>query len=62
VRKRIASKQMWKFCRTTEMDFQRNQLPTACKPHKFRLVKIRGELAAEEMRKINEALKIVFAL
>lgn len=30
--------------------------------HKFRMVKIRGELAAEEMRKINEALKIVFAL
>lgn len=30
--------------------------------HKFRLVKIRGELAEEEMRKINEALKIVFAL
>jgi mRNA interferase MazF len=30
--------------------------------YKFRMVKIRGELTAEEMKKINEALKIVFAL
>lgn len=30
--------------------------------HKFRLVKIRGEMMPEEMRMINEALKIVFAL
>jgi len=30
--------------------------------HKFILVKIRGELISEEMKKINEALKIVFAL
>ncbi len=30
--------------------------------HTFRLVKIRGELMLEEMDKINEALKIVFAL
>ncbi len=30
--------------------------------HKFRLVKIRGELTLEEINKINEALKIVFAL
>lgn len=30
--------------------------------YRFRLVKIRGELAPEEMRQINEALKIVFAL
>ncbi len=30
--------------------------------HKFRLVKIRGKMMPEEMRKINEALKIVFAL
>ncbi len=30
--------------------------------HKFRLVKIRGELTLEEMKKINEALKVVFAL
>ena len=30
--------------------------------HRFRLVKIRGELSAEEMRKIDEALKAVFAL
>jgi mRNA interferase MazF len=30
--------------------------------HRFRLVKIRGELAREEMKRIGEALKIVFAL
>ena len=30
--------------------------------HRFRLVKIRGELAVEDMRKIDEALRIVFAL
>lgn len=30
--------------------------------HRFRLVKIRGELTPEEMKRINEALKIVFAL
>lgn len=30
--------------------------------HRFRLVKIRGQLAPEEMNKINGALKIVFAL
>lgn len=30
--------------------------------HRLRLVNIRGELTAEEMRKIDEALKIVFAL
>ena len=30
--------------------------------HRFRLVKIRGELSAEEMSKIDEALKTVFAL
>lgn len=30
--------------------------------HRFRLVKIRGQLMPEEMKKINEALKIVFAL
>ncbi|HRQ39817.1 MAG TPA: type II toxin-antitoxin system PemK/MazF family toxin [Chloroflexota bacterium] len=30
--------------------------------HRFRLVKIRGKLNAAEMRKIDEAIKIVFAL
>jgi mRNA interferase MazF len=30
--------------------------------HRFRLVKIRGELTAEEMKKIDEALKVVFSL
>jgi mRNA interferase MazF len=30
--------------------------------HRIRLVKIRGKLAPEEMEKIDEALKIVFAL
>jgi mRNA interferase MazF len=30
--------------------------------HRFRLVKIRGELTSEEINKIDEALKIVFAL
>jgi mRNA interferase MazF len=30
--------------------------------HRFRMVKTRGELTAEEMKKIDEALKIVFAL
>ena len=30
--------------------------------HRFRLVNIRGELTAEEMGKIDEALKVVFAL
>lgn len=30
--------------------------------HRLRLVKIRGELSAEDMRKIDEALKTVFAL
>ena len=30
--------------------------------HRFRLIKIRGELTGEEMKKIDEALKIVFAL
>ena len=30
--------------------------------HRFRLVKTRGELTAEEMKKIDEALRIVFAL
>jgi mRNA interferase MazF len=30
--------------------------------HRFRLVKIRGELTTEEMRKIDEAIRIVFAL
>lgn len=30
--------------------------------HRFRLVRVRGELTAEEMRKIDEALRIVFAL
>ena len=30
--------------------------------YRLRLVKISGELATEEMRQINEALKIVFAL
>lgn len=30
--------------------------------HRHRLVKIRGELTTEEMRRIDEALRIVFAL
>lgn len=30
--------------------------------HRFRLVKIRGELAKEEINKVNNALRIVFAL
>lgn len=30
--------------------------------HRFRLVKVRGELTGEEMKKIDAALKIVFAL
>ena len=30
--------------------------------HRFRFVKIRGELASEDMEKIDRALKIVFAL
>ncbi|RME42256.1 MAG: type II toxin-antitoxin system PemK/MazF family toxin [Caldilineae bacterium] len=30
--------------------------------HRHRLVKIRGELTAEEMKRIDEALRIVFAL
>ena len=30
--------------------------------HRFRLVKIRGELVSEEMQKIDEALRIVFGL
>ncbi len=30
--------------------------------HRHRLVKIRGELTIEEMKRVNEALKIVFAL
>jgi mRNA interferase MazF len=30
--------------------------------HRFRLVKIRGELTAEAMKKIDEALRVVFAL
>ena len=30
--------------------------------HRFRLVKVRGNLTSVEMNKINEALKIVFAL
>ena len=30
--------------------------------HRFRLVKIRGELASEEMNRIDEALRIVFGL
>jgi mRNA interferase MazF len=30
--------------------------------HRFRLVRTRGELTAEEMKKIDEALRIVFAL
>ena len=30
--------------------------------HRFRLVKIRGELVSEEMQKIDEALQIVFGL
>ena len=30
--------------------------------HRQRLVKIRGDLAADEMKQIDEALKIIFAL
>jgi mRNA interferase MazF len=30
--------------------------------HRYRLVKVRGELTAEEMKKIDEAIRIVFAL
>jgi len=30
--------------------------------HRYRLVKVRGELTAEEMRNIDAALKTVFAL
>ena len=30
--------------------------------HRFRLVGIRGELTSEEMKQIDEALKVVFAL
>jgi mRNA interferase MazF len=30
--------------------------------HRFRLVKVRGELTVEEMKKIDEAIRIVFAL
>jgi mRNA interferase MazF len=30
--------------------------------HRFRLVKIRGELTADEMKRIDAALRIVFAL
>jgi len=30
--------------------------------HRFRLVKIRGELTREEMKRIDEALRVVFAL
>lgn len=30
--------------------------------HRFRLVKIRGELTVEEMKKIDEALAVVFGL
>jgi mRNA interferase MazF len=30
--------------------------------HRFRLVKIRGELTSEEMNRIDEALKVVFGL
>jgi len=30
--------------------------------HRYRLIRIRGELAKEEMKRIDEALKIVFAL
>jgi mRNA interferase MazF len=30
--------------------------------HRFRLVKIRGELTSEEMNRIDEALRIVFEL
>jgi mRNA interferase MazF len=30
--------------------------------HRFRLVKVRGKLSNEEMEKMDEALKIVFAL
>ncbi len=30
--------------------------------HRQRLVKLRGELSAEEMKRIDEALKIIFAL
>jgi mRNA interferase MazF len=30
--------------------------------HRFRLIKVRGELSKEEMKRIDEALKVVFAL
>lgn len=30
--------------------------------HRYRLVKVRGELTLEEMKKIDEAIRIVFAL
>ncbi len=30
--------------------------------HRFRLIRIRGELSREEMKRIDEALKVVFAL
>jgi mRNA interferase MazF len=30
--------------------------------HRFRMVKVRGELSAEELKKIDEGLRIVFAL
>lgn len=30
--------------------------------HRYRLVKIRGELTTEDMKRIDEALKIIFAL
>jgi len=30
--------------------------------HRYRLIRIRGELAEEEMKRVDEALKIVFAL
>jgi len=30
--------------------------------HRLRLVKVRGELTAEDMKRIDEALRIVFAL
>ena len=30
--------------------------------HRYRLIKIRGELTADDMERINEALKIIFSL
>lgn len=30
--------------------------------HRYRLIRIRGKLTEEEMKQVNEALKIVFAL